>query len=120
MESKDKYCRIIAVSKVHSGKLEAYKDLCKKFVEKTGKEPKCLYHEFSFDGDHACCLEGYEDADALLLHIENVASLLEEAWKISKLTHLEIHGPEEELAKLRNPLAVYKPQYFARAYGYCR
>jgi quinol monooxygenase YgiN len=51
MEAKDSYCRIVAVSKVHSGKLEAFKELCQKFVEKTGREPKCLYHESSFNGD---------------------------------------------------------------------
>jgi hypothetical protein len=33
---------------------------------------------------------------------------------------LEIHGPEEELAKLRGPLAELKPKFFTLEYGFCR
>jgi len=55
-----------------------------------------------------------------LAHLENVGSLLEEALKISELTRLEVHGPEEELAKLREPLAGLKPQFFTLEYGFRR
>ena len=103
MAAQDKCCRIIAHLKVQSGKLEAFTSLCEQSVEKTSKEPKC---------------EGYENADALLYHVENANSLLEEFWKISQLTRLEIHGPEEELAKLREPLAAYKPQFFTLMFGF--
>ena len=37
-----------------------------------------------------------------------------------ELTRLEIHGPEEELAKLREPLAHLKPQFFVLEYGFRR
>lgn len=120
MATQDKCCTIVPYFKVQSGKLQAFRSLCEQFVEKASKETKCLYYGFSFDGDQAHCREGYEDADALLSHLGNVGSLLEEALKISELTRLEAHGPEEELAKLREPLAALKPQFFTLEYGFRR
>ena len=116
MATKDKCCSIVPYFKVHEGKLEAFKTLCEQFVDKTGMEPKCLYYGFSFDGEQAHCREGYEDAQGVLAHLENVGTLLGEALKISELTRLEIHGPEEELAKLREPLAEMKPQFYPLEY----
>ena len=120
MATKDRCCTIVPYFEVQSGKLEAFKALCERFIEKTNGEPKCLYYGFSFDDDQAHCREGYEDADGLLAHLENVGSLLEEALKISELTRLEVHGPEEELAKLREPMAALNPQFFTLEYGFRR
>jgi quinol monooxygenase YgiN len=120
MATQDKCCTIVPYFKVQSGKLDAFKALCEQFVEKTNEEPKCLYYGFSFDGDQAHCREGYEDAGGLLAHLENVGPLLQEALKIAELTRFEIHGPEEELAKLREPLASLNPQFFTLQYGFRR
>lgn len=120
MATQDKCCSIVPYFKVHEGQLEAFKSLCEQFVDKTGTEPKCLYYGFSFDGEQAHCREGYEDAQGVLDHLENVGDLLEKALKISDLTRLEIHGPVDELAKLKEPLADLKPQYFTLAYGFRR
>lgn len=120
MVSVDKCCTIVPYFKVQSGKLEAFKVLCKMFVEKTKEEPKCLHYGFSFDGDQVHCREGYEDADGLLAHLNSVGPLLDEALMIADLTRLEIHGPAEELAKLRVPLADLKPQFFVLEYGFRR
>jgi len=100
--------------------MEAFKSLCEQFVEKTRSEAQCLYYGFSFDGDQVYCREGYEDAQALLVHLENVGALLDEALKIAELTRLEIHGPEEELAHLREPLKDLGPQFFRLEYGFRR
>ncbi|MCI5147563.1 MAG: hypothetical protein D3923_19015 [Candidatus Electrothrix sp. AR3] len=120
MATEDKCCTLAPYFKISSGKLGAFKELCEEFVAKTNDESKCLYYGFSFDGDQAHCREGYEDAEGILTHLENVGSILEEALKISDLTRLEIHGPEEELAKLREPLADLKPQFFVLEYGFRR
>ena len=120
MATQDKCCTIVPYFKVQSGKLEAFKALCERCVENTNQEPKCLYYGFSFDGDVAHCREGYEDAEGALTHIENIGPLLEELLKISDLTRIEIHGPEEELAKLREPMAGLKPQAFVLEYGFRR
>ncbi len=120
MATQDKCCTIVPYFKVHEGKSEDFKALCEQFVEKTGKEPKCLYYGFSFDGDQAYCREGYEDAEGALAHLDNVGALLEEALKIADITRLEIHGPEEEVAKMREPLSELKPQFFILKYGFRR
>jgi quinol monooxygenase YgiN len=120
MATQDKCCTIGPYFKVHEGELGPFKTLCEQFVEKTGKESKCLYYGFSFDGDQVHCREGYQDADALLAHLENIGSLLAEALKIADITRLEVHGPARELAKLRAPLAALKPQFFTLEYGFRR
>lgn len=120
MATGDTCCTIAPYFKVSADKLEAFKSLCERFVEKTSEEPKCLYYGFSFDEDEAHCREGYEGADGILEHLDNVSSLLEESLQIAEFTRLEIHGPEEELAKLREPLAELKPRFFVLEYGFRR
>ena len=88
--------------------------------KKTNEESKCLYYGFSFDENQVHCREGYSDAEGLLHHLENVGTLLQEALGISDLTRLEVHGPKDELLKLRQPLSQLKPQFFTLEYGFRR
>lgn len=104
--------------KIHAGKIDAFKALCHRFVEKTKSEPGCLYYSFTFDGDTVYCREGYVDAAALIAHAENVGPLLQEAVTISDVVRAEVHGPEAELKKLREPLAALNPQYFTLHSGF--
>ena len=120
MATEDRCCSIVPYFKVTSGKLDTFKKLCERFVARAREEPKCLYYGFCFDGEQAHCREGYEDADGVLAHLQNVGALLEEAFKIAELTRLEIHGPEEELAKLRGPLANLNPRFFLLECGFRR
>jgi hypothetical protein len=64
------------------------------------------------------CREGYVDADGLLAHLANVNSLLQEALQLAAITRLEIHGPADELDKLRGPLAELNPQFFTLECGF--
>ncbi len=120
MATEDTCCTIVPYFNIHNGQLDAFKSMCDEFVRLTATESKCLYYGFSFSGDQAHCREGYEDAEGLLAHLENVGALLSEALKIADLARLEVHGPEEELAKLRKPLAELNPQYFVLEYGFRR
>lgn len=116
--TQDKCVALYPYFKIHAGKLGDFKALCKRFVEQTKPEPGCLYYAFTFDGDQAHCREGYVDAEALLNHTQNVGALLEEAIKLADVQRLELHGPAEELDKLRAPLARLKPQYFVLEDGF--
>ena len=116
--TKDTCCTIVPYFKVHDGHLVDFKKKCEEFIQATDSEPKCLYYGFSFNGDQVHCREGYADAEGVLAHLDNVGTLLQEALKISDLTRLELHGPEEELAKLREPLADLNPDYFVLEYGF--
>jgi len=118
MAVSDKCCSIAPYFKVPDENLDAFKQLCERFVAKTREETKCLYYGFTFNGNEAYCREGYADADALLKHVENVGDLLEEAMKIAEVTRLEIHGPEAELAKLRGPLADHNATFFTLECGF--
>jgi hypothetical protein len=52
--------------------------------------------------------------------MQDVGPLIDEALKIAEIARLEVHGPEEEVAKLREPLAHLKPQFFVLEYGFRR
>ncbi len=120
MSDKDTCCTLVPYFKIHEGQLGAFKQGCEAFVEKTKTEPGCMFYAFSFDGDEAHCREGYADADAVLQHLDNVGALLQEALKISDITRLEVHAPESEVAKLRDPLSGLNPQFFTLATGFRR
>lgn len=120
MTTQDTCCSIVPYFKVAVGKLEEFRHLCEQFVEKTKAEPKCLYYGFCFFGDQVHCREGYQDAEGLLAHLDNVGALLQQALKIAELTRLEIHGPETELSKLRGPLVSLNPQFFTLELGFRR
>jgi quinol monooxygenase YgiN len=118
MATDDKCCSIVPYFKVSEENQENFRALCEKFVEKTRSETQCLYYGFSFCGDLVHCREAYTDAKGLLTHLENVGDLLQEALKIAEVARLEVHGPEAELSKLREPLAGLNPQFFALEYGF--
>ncbi len=112
MAIADKSCTIMPYFKVLGGDLDNFKKLCGYWFEETNKEPDCLSCDFSFNGNIVHFREIYKNADAVLNHFDNIGDLLFEALTIAQLIRLEIHGSEEELAKLRQPLANMHPQFF--------
>lgn len=98
--------------KVHPGKMKEVKELLPAFVEKTKREEKNLFYEFSLNGDELFCREGYADAAGILAHLENVGGLLGKVMTMADLIRIELHGPAGELEKLREPLAHLKPSWF--------
>jgi quinol monooxygenase YgiN len=103
--------------KVHPGQLDAAKALLRAFVEKTQSEPLCVYYEFTINGDVVFCREAYRGAEGTLAHLANVGAILADMFKISDVERLEIHGPADELEKLKGPLAEFKPTWFAYECG---
>ena len=103
--------------KIRDGKLEAFTALMPAFVEKTATEPACLYYDFTRNGDMAFCREAYEGAEGVLAHLSNVGELLGKFLELADLARLEVHGPAEEIEKLRSPLADLKPDFFVRETG---
>src|SRR2546422_1819013 len=94
--------------KVHHGKLETVKAGFPRFVEKTATEKENLFYEFTVNGDEMFCREGYTDADGVLAHLDNVGALLAEMLTMADLTRVEVHGPTEELEKLKSlsPISI--------------
>jgi hypothetical protein len=98
--------------KAHPGKLGAIKAMLPRFVEKTAIEKENLFYEFTSAGEEMFCREAYESAEGLLAHIENIGALLAEMLKMADLTRFEVHGPADELEKLKKPLAHLNPAWF--------
>jgi hypothetical protein len=103
--------------KIREGNLEAFTSLMPAFIEKTSTEPACLYYDFTRNGDMAFCREAYIGAEGVLAHLGNVGELLGKFLELSDIARLEVHGPAEEIEKLRTPLADLNPDFFIREIG---
>lgn len=101
----------------HEGNREEFLALVPQFVERTATESACLYYDFSMSEELIHCREAYVGAEGAAAHLENVGDLLEKASEIAKLEHLEIHGPAEELDKLREGLEPLNPAWFVHQGG---
>jgi len=81
-------------------------------VEKTATEKDNLFYGFSVNGDEIFCREAYESAEGVLAHLDNIGALLAEMLTMANLVRVELHGPAEELNKLKAPLAHLNPAWF--------
>jgi hypothetical protein len=99
--------------KVHPGKLETVKAGFPRFVAQTAIEKENLFYGFAVNGDEIFCREAYQIAGGVLAHLENVRALLQEMLTVADLVRVELHGPAEELDKLKEPLAHLNPAWFA-------
>ena len=112
---KSKFVSLHPYFKIHPGKLDVVKAGSPRFVEKTATEKATLFYEFSVSGNEVFCREAYQDAEGLLAHLDNIGALLSEMLTMADLLRLEVHGPAEELAKLKVPLAHLNPVWFTLA-----
>lgn len=103
--------------KINTGQLEEFKALIPKCIASTQSEKNCFYYDYTINGDMVFCREAYANAEAVLIHLENVGPHLEAAAKISTIDRIEIHGPAEELAKLKQPLADLPIEYYQHIAG---
>jgi quinol monooxygenase YgiN len=117
MATSDPCVSVSPYFEILPGQAAAFRAICEKYVSWSSREHGCLYYGFSFHGELAHCREGFENAEALLAHIENLRPILHEMGEVSKLLRIEVHGTETELAKLKAPLAGMNPQWFVLEYG---
>ena len=98
--------------KIHEGKEEEVKALLPAFVAKVEKEDAALYYNFTLNGDQLFCREGYTGAAGALAHVENVSGELDQLFELVEITRIEIHGPAEELEKLKEPFGELNPTWW--------
>ncbi len=103
--------------KIRPGQHDAAQALLREFVATTASEDRMLYYEFTLNGDIIFCREAYVGAEGVLAHLTNVGALLKRMESVADLTRLEIHGPAEELEKLKGPLATLNPAWFTYQCG---
>ncbi|UTH76428.1 hypothetical protein [Chromobacterium sp. IIBBL 290-4] len=118
MNLLDTTCTTMPYFEIPPRHLAKFKEFCEFFIQKTAREPKCLYYGFSFNGTQAHCRESYADAQGVLDHIENIAELNLRAMHLATIVRYEVHGPLAELEKLREPLAFLKPVFYTVEYSY--
>ena len=80
----------------------------------------CLFYGFTYSAGEAYCREGYKDAESLVSHLDNVSDLIQRLESISELSRLEVHGPQEEIDKLREWPAIKRlnPKYYVLQSGF--
>lgn len=100
--------------KIHPGKEEQVAAIQQKFIARTRTESKCLFYEFTANGDTVFCREGYEGADGAMQHVENVGDVLAEMLTVADLLRLEIHGLAEDIDVLAAKLSDLDIQWFRR------
>lgn len=103
--------------KAHEGKLADFIALFPQLIEKTKTEERCYYYDFSVSGDEIHCREAYNGAEGVLAHLENVGELIGKALEVSDMTRLEVHGPADEIEKLKGPMGELNPQWFIHHSG---
>ncbi len=104
--------------KVPDENLEAFNAILEELIGRAKSEEDCLYYGFSYNGNTVHCREGYRSAEGLLYHINNTGDLIEKAMGISETIRLEIHGPADELEKLKGPLAELPVEYYELRLGF--
>ncbi|MBF0197092.1 MAG: hypothetical protein HQL32_05255 [Planctomycetes bacterium] len=103
--------------KAKEGKLEDLKAVCPQVVEVCKSEDKCVYLDFSFNGDIMFCREAYEGAAGVLAHLENAGEIIGKVLECADLTKIEVHGSAAHLAELKEPLKDLNPEYFTLECG---
>lgn len=112
MTIQDTWCTVDAYFSVKPEQKEAFDKIVDHFVRKTQKENGIRFYGWSTNGEEVHCRQGYLDAAGFLEHVGNVRHIFEEAVTIGECSRLAIHGPKEELDKLREPMAEIPIQYF--------
>ena len=69
-------------------------------------------------GSDRYCHEGYCDAEAVLSHLSNVGAKLDEILAVSELTRIDVTGPADELAKLKEALSKFPVTFFNTVSGH--
>lgn len=110
---------LIGTFNIRPGNASQFRANCEKMVALHDKEPGHLGSAYSFDGDSsAVSREDYDSADAVRRHMEIGERIYENTRELVDITGVEVHGPADELDKLRELFADLSPRYFVTEYGF--
>jgi len=100
------------------------KDMAKpimgELVQQTKSETGCVYYGWTAVGNKLFCREAYVDGAAVLAHLQNVDVYMKKilAEGVAKLDRIEIHGPADELEKVKGATETLGTKYFAVVSGF--
>jgi len=98
---------------------ESFFDVCNRCIEQVKSEALCLGYGFSVSaGPHqnmAFCRQAFLNAEGVIAHLLNIEVLFKEGLcKYGELVSLQIHGPKDELDKLREDPMIQElgPEFY--------
>merc|ERR1712118_440338 len=94
-------------------------EICNRCIEQVKSESHCLGYGFSVCAgpyqNMAFCREAFLNAEGVIAHLHNIEVLFKEGLcKYGELVSLQIHGPKEELDKLREEPMIQEmaPEFY--------
>mmetsp|Transcript_1455 Transcript_1455/g.1922 ORF Transcript_1455/g.1922 Transcript_1455/m.1922 type:complete len:264 (-) Transcript_1455:440-1231(-) len=106
--------------------MEAFMAKEKGLIEKAKSESKLLYYGWTISYDTTppklFTREAYLDADAALIHLDNIFPLLNELLEdsIIKLLDIQIHGPKDQLELLKSKFDPFGAVYYETIMGFVK
>ncbi len=112
------YLRGTAVHFIQEGKIDEFKKLVGFIIDRIkSTEPCTISYEWFLSQDQSLCyvIQIYEESDAAMFHLRNVADLLDPFHMVAPLTELKIFGnPSSELRQVLEPIGT---QFFEHLNG---
>ena len=104
------YLRATAEHSIIEGKVDEFKQLACKIIERVEKtEPSTLSYEWFLSQDESKCyvVQIYKDSNAVLFHLSNIVDLLGPFHEIAPLTELKLFGnPSVKLRHVLEPIGA--------------
>ena len=98
------FCHISPYFTLNNGLTADISELMERFKDVTAQESGCVYYGWNLTEDKTklFCREAYKNGESVITHLNNVGGLLEELFALDvSLDHLYIHGPKDELEKVK-------------------
>ncbi|MDP5217620.1 antibiotic biosynthesis monooxygenase [Ruegeria sp. 2205SS24-7] len=112
---------VIGTFSIPTENAAAFRENCAAMVALRDKEPGHLATAYGFGADGmAVSREDYESAEAVLQHMQVGSHIFESTRALVTITGVELHGPADELDKLRDLFGTMSPRYFVTEYGFRR
>jgi len=105
---------------IHPGKLDAFRGVARALIEKTQSEPGTLAYEWNLSEDLTIChiFERYENADALVKHVDSFGAFAQRFMEACYPTRFHVYGTPNDAVKAA--LADLNPVYFTPLGGFTR
>ena len=103
--------------KVHPGKVAEFQAILPDMIAKVAAEPGTLAYEIGANGDEFMFREAYDGAAGWQSHMANTDPIVARLLQVATVRRLEIHGPAQELDKLRAQVSAMNPVWYIRETG---
>ena len=101
-------------------KLDAIRSVALDLIAKTESEPGTLAYQWNLSEDETVChiYERYQNADAVLTHVQSFGTFAARFMEASNPTRFHVYGPVNDAVK--EALADLQPVYFSDLGGFSR